>query len=203
MINARLAEGGRIHPMDFHAHWHWYRPLPGSAPIILQSLILDPETRQRRRTEETARREQARQHARARRAQTGRILSQFEQQRQVLHHCSACIEFGHDKVTCRGCKSTDRRRNACPHVAYQRRVAVDSTAHQLNIEDHRQALQSHPQQLSTIPAGLQAPLPGPSSLMGMQLINFPPNSVVQNTSDQPQPYTWSNPRPNMNSYNFY
>ena len=106
MIKARLAGGGRIQPMDFHPHWHWFRPLPGSEPIVPPQPILDPETRQRRRTEETERRAQARQYARVRRAQTGRILSQHEQQQSVLRHCSACTEHGHDRATCRGCRST-------------------------------------------------------------------------------------------------
>jgi hypothetical protein len=138
MIKARLAGGGRIQPMDFHPHWHWFRPLPGSEPIVPPQPILDPETRQRRRTEETERRAQARQYARVRRAQTGRILSQHEQQQSVLRHCSACTEHGHDRATCRSCRSTGYTRNACPHVAYQRRIATNPMAHQHDVESQRQ-----------------------------------------------------------------
>lgn len=118
MIKARLAEGGRIQPLDFHPHWHWVKPLLGAQPIELPLAILDPQTRQRRRTEETNRRAQERAHRRVRLAQTGRILSQHEQIQGILRHCSACTIYGHDKATCRGCRSTDHRRNACPHVPY-------------------------------------------------------------------------------------
>jgi MULE transposase domain len=151
MIKTRLAEGGRIQPTDFHPHWHWYRPPPGSELIVLPRPILDPETRQYRRTEEAERRSQARQYARVRRAQTGRILSQHEQQQSVLRHCSACTEYGHDKTTCRGCRSTDHTRNACPHVSYQRRIATNPMAHQHNVESQRQvaASQSHAPSLNS------------------------------------------------------
>lgn len=138
MIKARLAEGGRIQPIDFHPHWHWFRPPPGLEPIVPPRPILDPETRQRRRTEETERRAQARQHARVRTAHTDRILSQHEQQQAVLRHCSACTEYGHDRATCRGCRSIGHTRNACPHVTYQRRIATNPMAHQHDVESQRQ-----------------------------------------------------------------
>jgi hypothetical protein len=137
MMKERLAEGGRLQPADFHPHWHWEKPLPGFEPIVLPTPILDPETRQRRRTQEAKRRLHDRQYTRARTAQTGRVLSQFEQQQAPLRHCSACIEFGHDKATCRGCRSSNHNRSACPHITYQRRVATDSVAQQLNIEELR------------------------------------------------------------------
>jgi hypothetical protein len=123
MIKSRLAEGetGRIQPLDFHSHWHWVKPLPGSAPVELPRPILDPETRQRRRTQEADRRAQNRAHHRVRQAQTGRILSQHEQIQTILRHCSACTIYGHDKTTCRGCRSTNHRRTACPFVPYQGR----------------------------------------------------------------------------------
>ena len=103
IIKDRLAEGenSRIRPSDFHPHWHWEKPLPGAEPVASELPILDPETRQRRRTEEAARRAHQRQHAAVRRAQTGRILSQHEQIQTALRHCSACTEWGHDKATCR------------------------------------------------------------------------------------------------------
>ena len=62
---------GRIQSMDFHPHWHWFRP-PGSIAVVLPIPILNPETRQRQRTAEIERRLQARQFTRARTAQTGR-----------------------------------------------------------------------------------------------------------------------------------
>jgi hypothetical protein len=40
-------------------------------------------------------------------------LSQFEQQETVLRHCSNCCTYGHDKQTCKGCKSTDHTRSRC------------------------------------------------------------------------------------------
>ena len=153
-IKARLEAGGRLQPQDFHPHWHWEKPLPSSAPIV-SSPILGPETRQRRRTQEAERRLQARQHARVRTAHTGRILSQFEQQQPILRHCSACVEYGHDKATCKGCRSTTHTRNACPNVSYQRRIATDS---QLNIEGGS-SFQQQPQQPPTTLPPFAVPAP--------------------------------------------
>jgi hypothetical protein len=170
MIKERLAAGGRIQPMDFHPHWHWFRPPPGSAPVVLPLPILDPETRQYRRTQEAERRLQARQYARARTAATGRILSQYKQQQSVLRHCSACTEFGHDKATCRGCRSTNHIRNACPHVSYQRRQATNDTTHQRNVEAHRRYTTSQVQQQSPM---LGLGTPGSSSQMDMQYGQIP------------------------------
>ena len=123
MIKARLQQGGNSfrQPLDFHPHWHWFKPPPGAEIVAPIPPILDPETRQRRRTEEASRRAHQRQHAAIRRAQTGRILSQHEQIHTTLHHCSACIEWGHDKATCRGCRATSHTRNACPNTPYSRR----------------------------------------------------------------------------------
>ncbi|RKF72598.1 hypothetical protein GcM1_247076, partial [Golovinomyces cichoracearum] len=84
------------------------RPRVGSAPIELPPPLLDPLTRQRRRTQEAEKRANARQHARARQTAT------------QLRHCSACIEYGHDKATCRGCRATGHNRSACPNISHQR-----------------------------------------------------------------------------------
>ena len=123
MIKGRLESGENsfIQPLDFHPHWHWFKPPPGAELVAPEPPILDPETRQRRRTEETSRRAHARQHDAIRRAQTGRILSQHEQIQTVLRHCSACTEWGHDKATCRGCRATSHTRNNCPNSPYSRR----------------------------------------------------------------------------------
>ena len=62
-------------------------------------------------------------------AQTGRILSQFEQRGGTLRHCSACIEFRHDKGACQGCRSTGHTRSNYPTIprvisALQSTVAI-------------------------------------------------------------------------------
>jgi MULE transposase domain len=198
-IKARLEEGGRLQPQDFHPHWHWEKPLPGSAPIVLPPPILDPETRQRRRTEEAARRLQARQHARVRTAHTGRILSQFEQQQPVLRHCSACIEYGHDKATCRGCRSTTHTRNACPNVSYQRRIATDP---QLNIEGET-SFQQQPQQPPTTQHPFAVPRPRSPITIAMRFPTYPgplqvptclPPIYPPPTQTQlPQSHAWNGP----------
>ena len=126
LIKERIATGNRIQPYDFHPHWYWKKPPPGTEYQAPTPLILDPEARQRRNQQQLERRQQAnevRAHARIRRAQTGRILSQFEQIQPVLRHCSACIIHGHDKATCTGCRSTNHTRNACPIIPYIRRIA--------------------------------------------------------------------------------
>jgi len=82
-------------------------------------------------------------------------LSQFEQQQPILRHCSACVEYGHDKATCRGCRSTTHTRNACPNVSYQRRIATDS---QLNIEGGS-SFQQQPQQPPTTLPPFAVPAP--------------------------------------------
>ncbi|RKF96009.1 hypothetical protein GcM1_038001, partial [Golovinomyces cichoracearum] len=82
--------------------------------------LLDPITRQRRRTQDAENSTNARQHTRARYATSGRILSQHEQLQAQLRHCSACIEYGHDKATCRRCRATGHNRFACPNISCQR-----------------------------------------------------------------------------------
>lgn len=124
MIKAQLLNKGRIQPLDFHPHWHWQKPLPGAEPFIFPLPILDPVLRQRRRAAEVDRRAHARAHNRLRVAQTGRILSQFEQTDIQLRHCTACIIYDHDKVTCRGCRSTGHTRSNCPNVPHERRIPV-------------------------------------------------------------------------------
>jgi hypothetical protein len=105
-----------IVPIDFHPHWHINRPPPGFEYIPPPPIILDPISRQLRRTQEAERRAHVRANNRLRIAQTGRILSQFEQRQGVLRHCSACTELRHDKATCGGCKSTGHIRSTCPFV---------------------------------------------------------------------------------------
>jgi len=53
MIKERLNSGDqqRIQPLDFHPYWHWYKPPPGSEIVPPQPPILDPEVRDRRRTQ--------------------------------------------------------------------------------------------------------------------------------------------------------
>jgi hypothetical protein len=99
---------------DFHPYWHIYRPPPGFAYERPPRPILDPITRQQRRSEEAERRAHARAHDRRRTAESGRILSQFEAQNAPLRHCSACVEPRHDKSRCQGCKSTGHIRSTCP-----------------------------------------------------------------------------------------
>jgi len=114
-IKAKLANGDIIQPLDFHPFYHYYRPPPGAAPIVFAPSILDPTNRQRRRSEETERRAHTRQYNRLRTAESGRILSQFEQAIQPLRHCSACIAYRHDRNTCRGCQATGHTRSNCPN----------------------------------------------------------------------------------------
>ena len=66
-------------PSDFHPHWHINRPLSDIEYVPPTPVILDPIDRHLRRTQETERRAHARANNRLRLAQTGRILSQFEQ----------------------------------------------------------------------------------------------------------------------------
>jgi len=87
-----------ITPIDFHPHWHIKRPPPGYEYTPPSRIILDPISRSRRRNKEAERRAHVRTNNRLRIAQTGRILSQFEQRGGPLRHCSACTELRHDKV---------------------------------------------------------------------------------------------------------
>jgi hypothetical protein len=121
MIKERLTQGGRIGPLDFHPHYHWQRPPPGAEPLPFNPPILDLETRQRRQTEEIEHQAQRRAHIAVRRAQTGRILSQFEQLSTPLRHCSSYTKFGHDKSICRGCRSTGHTRANCPFLRRERK----------------------------------------------------------------------------------
>ena len=114
MIKERLLTNSVFQPVDFHPHYHYERPPPGAAPFDPPRPILDPHTRDRRRQEAATRRAHERAHARLRTAQTGRILSQFEQLQRRLTHCSACTPRGHDKATCTGCSSTGHTRSRCP-----------------------------------------------------------------------------------------
>ena len=45
MIKERIALGNRIQPYDFHSHWYWKKPSPGSEYQPLPLLILDSEAR--------------------------------------------------------------------------------------------------------------------------------------------------------------
>jgi len=58
----------------------------------------------------------------------------------ALRHCSTCIEWGHDKATCRGCRATNHTRNSCPNVPYSRRPAgpVEPQQHMAYIHNQRQ-----------------------------------------------------------------
>lgn len=119
MIKECIDGGGMIQPLYFHPHWHWRRPRIAAEFVELPTPILDPVTRQQRRIQEAEKRASARQHARARVAASGRILSQHEQIQDQLRHCSACVEYGHDKATCKGCRATGHNRSACPNISYQ------------------------------------------------------------------------------------
>lgn len=125
MIRDCLLNGGQVQLFDFHPHSHWFRPRPGAERIILPPPVLDPESMSRQ--DEATRCSQARQHDRARRAQTDQILSQHENTLPVLRHCSGCIEYGHDHHTCTRCCATNHTRNACPHISYQRRTASSAS----------------------------------------------------------------------------
>jgi hypothetical protein len=116
-------------PSDFHPHWHINRPLSDIEYVPPTPVILDPIDRHLRRTQETERRAHARANNRLRLAQTGRILSQFEQRQGALRHCSACTEPRHDRQACGGCRSTGHIRSNCPHVPRARPVLnVQNTA---------------------------------------------------------------------------
>lgn len=124
MIKERLSQSQPITSNDFHPHWHINRPPIGFQSTTIQPPILDPLTRQQRRNNEAARRAHQRAFNRQRVAQTGRILSQFESQSQVLRHCSACVEAGHDKMRCRGCRATGHSRNRCPNATLAIRLVA-------------------------------------------------------------------------------
>ena len=129
MIRIKVFNKEIIQPLDFHPFYHYYRPPPGAEPVIFEPPILDPVSRQRRHAFEVERRAHARQNHRLYIAQTGRILSQFEQAIQRLRHCSACIIHGHNRATCQGCQSIGYTRSNCPFT----------TAHiQLNIPQIQQ-----------------------------------------------------------------
>ena len=105
-----------ILPIDFHPHWHIVRPPLSFEYVPPPPPILDPIERAVRRSRDTERR--AHQVINRRRlAQTGRVLSGFEQVHAPLRHCSACTVHGHDKATCRGCISTGHTRSGCPNIA--------------------------------------------------------------------------------------
>lgn len=127
MIRDCLSNEGRVQLFDFHPHWHWFHPRPGAEQVTLPPPILDPESMSRRRSDEATRHSQARQHVRARRAQTGRILGQHENTLPVLRHCSGCIQYGHDRRTCTGCKATNHTRNACSLISYLRQIAFNAS----------------------------------------------------------------------------
>jgi hypothetical protein len=114
MIKERLRTNAPFQPNNFHLHWHYKRPPPGAEFMPPLQPILHPHTQDRRRTAAAKRKAHDRQHTRLRTTQTGRILSQFEQQETVLRHCSNCYTYNHNKQTCKGCKSTDHTRNRCP-----------------------------------------------------------------------------------------
>jgi len=68
IIKERLAAGQAIVPVDFHPHWHIQRPLPGFEYVPPPPIILDPISRQRRRTAEAERRAHERANNRLRTA---------------------------------------------------------------------------------------------------------------------------------------
>jgi len=114
IIQRRLERLEAILPSDFHPHWHINRPPIGTEWRATSPPILNPRTRIVRRNEEAERRAHIRANQRIRTAQTGRILSQDQQGIRTIAHCSLCVTFGHDKVACRGCKSTGHTRRNCP-----------------------------------------------------------------------------------------
>ena len=79
-------------------------------------MILDPIERRLRRTQETERRAHQRANNRLRTAQTGRILSQFEQRQGVLRHCSVCTEPRYNRQTCNRYRLTRYIRSTCPYI---------------------------------------------------------------------------------------
>jgi hypothetical protein len=217
MIKECLANGVQIGPLHFHPHYHWLRPPPGAEPVAFDPPILDPETRQRRRSEETERRAQIRAHARVRRAQTGRILSQHEQGLPALRHCSACIEFGHDKATCRGCRSTGHTRASCPHVPRERESAIDSitraTEHQSRIQRLHQSSQPQASHMQSSFMAEMAPgfAPGLQTQPGGHVLpngsQFMYPSMIQNDfipatqySTQQRPFHMQNNQQQMYQY---
>lgn len=106
-------------PFDFHPHWHLTRPAPGYAYELPPIPILDPISRQLRRTREAEQRALSRQHNRQVLAESGRILSQFERLpresiRARLAHCSSCTPYNHDRKRCVGCRHTGHNRSNCP-----------------------------------------------------------------------------------------
>jgi hypothetical protein len=122
--------------IDFHPHWHIIRPPLGYEYQPPPPLILDPITRHRRRTEEAERRAHERANNRLRIAQTGRILSQFEQRGPVLRHCSACTEVRHDKAACQGCRSTGHIRSSCPFVPRSTPLLSSTVVDQYSLRLH-------------------------------------------------------------------
>src|ERR1700712_4490927 len=90
-------------PFDFHPHWHIVRPAPGYAFELPPLPILDPISRQNRRSREAEQRALSRQHNRQMLAESGRILSQFERiprenGQARLTHCSACTPYSHVNI---------------------------------------------------------------------------------------------------------
>lgn len=103
-------------PFNFHPHWHLVRPAPGHAFELPPLPILDPLSRQNRRSREAEQRTLSRQHNRQVLALSGRTLSQFElvprgNGQARLAHCSACTQYNHDKKRC----------VLCHHIGHNRR----------------------------------------------------------------------------------
>lgn len=129
-------------PFDFHPHWHITRPAPGYAFELPPLPILDPISRQNRRTREAEQRALSRQHNRQILAESGRILSQFEgmprQNGQArLSHCSACTPHNHDKKRCVGCRHTGHNRSNCP-FPHEKTTAMPRTGGIPNIPGQNQ-----------------------------------------------------------------
>ncbi|KAI1001517.1 hypothetical protein K3495_g6682 [Podosphaera aphanis] len=113
IIQERMSQNRGPTINDFHQYWHFDRPQPNFQQLIPDPPILDPVIRQQRRTKEYGRRAHARAHNRQQAAQTVRILSQHETLLPVLRHCTACVELGHDKIRCQGCRPTGHTRSHC------------------------------------------------------------------------------------------
>jgi hypothetical protein len=62
MIKERLLLERPFQHIDFHSHWHYERPSPGTEPIKPPQPILELYTRDRRRTAAAERRVHERQH---------------------------------------------------------------------------------------------------------------------------------------------
>ena len=105
-----------IVPIDFHPYWHITRLPIGFEYLPPPPIILDPIERSIRRSKEAERRAHLRANNRLRIAQTGRILSSFEQTQGPQRHCSACTEHGHDKQAYSGYRSTGYTRSNCPYT---------------------------------------------------------------------------------------